>query len=165
MRYSRGIRRSCEPGIRYPAGVRVEPLTYGPWATYKFGDLTCCEDLHRRLSDISHVGLGCVSPRTPPSGKTLSPLSRCSPVFTPSVKPQAPGSGIRNSLFWLWFSSSDPRRTLFIVNQGIRKSEKIRKIGKAWSIVPLRITPTPHTIIRRTTVGGARLAKQSALES
>ena len=131
--------------------ARVEPLTDGARGHLtNFGDLTSCEDLHRRLSDITfHIGLGCALGGIRPAAERLRPLTRGSaPLFAPSfgclrqpTLPQASGSGpnVIHSALGCGSAPSDPRRTNYIGNQGIRKPEKIRKIEKACFNQPISI--------------------------
>ena len=87
----------------------------------------------------NHIGLGCISTgRT--SGRAL--LAPVRPVdLLPSLAPSFPlPSGAASHPQAIWVGAlvrigsgsapSDPRRTYYIGNQGNRKPEKIRKIGK-----------------------------------
>ncbi len=138
---------------------RVEPLADGARGHLTYlGDLTCCEDLHRRLSDIA-IALVWVMfrqrTRRQPS-ETSSPLARGSALVSRSFAlarvGQPSGSAgiwvgaIRNSLDLAVVQLPlTPRRTNYIGNLGIRKPEKIRKIGKVWFNHPITIDSDSHT--------------------
>ncbi len=89
--------------------ARIEPLADGARGHLTdLGDLTSCEDLHRRLSDISHVGLGCVSPSTPLSRQdAICPWFAVNPFsIAPSNRPaqsllQIETGGLGTALLWV----------------------------------------------------------------
>ena len=106
----------------------------------------------------THVGLSCVSTGDPSSRRDAhrplladllarSSLRRAGSSSRPTGSPQASGSGPSVIRFVVGCGSapSDPRRTYYIGNQGIRKPEKIRKIEKAWFNHPITNSLRLHT--------------------
>ncbi len=126
---------------------RVEPLANGARGHLAdLGDLTCSEDLHCRLSDISLAKFrSCLATRVRP-GRDFKPHACGSAAVGRSFlsapsrstihKQLGRGLTLLASCLGCGSAPSDPRHTPFIGNPGIRKSVKIRKIGKAYSNRP-----------------------------
>ena len=113
---------------------------------YDLADLTCSEDLHCRLSDISLAKFrSCLATRVRP-GRDFKPHACGSAAVGRSFlsapsrstihKQLGRGLTLLASCLGCGSAPSDPRHTPFIGNPGIRKSVKIRKIGKAYSNRP-----------------------------